>query len=339
MTNKTTATVQDKKRNFETFREQAIYLIDIQVRCGVTSRKLEWEFTGLSDQARQSYEKQGIKAGSVPVFKSLRKKYNKLEARKKKIQRIYLVYAEPYWFFREEDLETVAQELEHLQQLSNDLKKEIKTDYQAEKEAYWRSLEQTFNNADLPPSEAEKASKYYFSFFPSLEEALDKFGVEISNFMRVPSLVEQAQEEARLAESETKRQEQIALQNLQRQFVGNLREKVSTAVQSATDDAYGIIAESLEKIECKGNKEFTRKQQQTLQEYVERLQRLATFNSDLEGLAESLDTIVSFGKNADQREQMKKQVESLKSRFTGELEILQNSEGKGHKALADWLIA
>jgi hypothetical protein len=88
--------VEEKRRNFESFLNDSIYLFSINIYQGVGTRKIEWQHLGLSPETVKSLKDNDISPPTLKVFQGLCKKATKLTGIRERIQRKYMVYAQPY---------------------------------------------------------------------------------------------------------------------------------------------------------------------------------------------------------------------------------------------------
>lgn len=329
--------VSEKKRNFDTFLEDSIYLFSINIYQGVGTRKIEWEHLGLSQETVQSLKDNEISPPTLKVFQGLCKKATKLTGIRERIQRKYMVYAQPYWFIREQDITKTVEELNELLETCETLRNEALAEYELEKDAYIIRLKNVCESAGLTGDELEGAMRYYASFFPSKEKVANDFRVEISQFVRVPSIKEQAEQDAELAQSQAKLTEANIVQQLSHEYAYEIRRKFGEAVGEAKDEIYGILAEQLTKLEVIGTDEINKRTQTALQKAIERMTVLTGFDEGLKSVVANFSSIVSTAKNLDQRSKMFETIDDLRKKLTDEIDLISN-DGKGHKALAQWML-
>ncbi|NCO76666.1 MAG: hypothetical protein GW856_15760, partial [Cyanobacteria bacterium] len=292
---------------------------------------------GLSPETVKSLKDNDISPPTLKVFQGLCKKATKLTGIRERIQRKYMVYAQPYWFIRECDITKTVEELNELLETCETLRNEALAEYELEKDAYLLKLKNVCESAGLLGDELEKAMNYYASFFPSKEKVASDFRVEISQFVRVPSIKEQAENDAVLAQSQNKLTEANIMQQLNTEYAYEIRRKFSEAVGEAKDEIYGILAEQLGKLETIGTEEINNRTQNSLNKAIERMSVLTGFDEGLQAVAQQFGAIVSTAKNVDQRSQMFNIIGDFRKKLTDEISII-SSEGKGHKALAQWML-
>lgn len=329
--------VVEQKRNFDSFREESIYLFAINIYQGVGAKKMEWQHLGLSAETVQSLKDNDISPPTLKVFQGLCKKATKLTGIRERIQRKYMVYAQPYWFIRECDIVKTVEELNELKETCNTLRNEALAEYELEKHAYIVRLENVCRSAGLSEQELENAMVHYTSFFPTKEKVATDFRVEVSNFQKVPSIREQLENDAVLAQSQAKLTEANIIQQLSHEYAYEIRSKFGDAVAEAKDEIYSIFAEQLTKLETIGTEEINKRTENTLQKAVERLSVLTAFDDGLQSIAYQFGTIVNTAKNVDQRSQMFGIIEDLRNKLTDDISII-SSDGKGHKAIAQWTL-
>lgn len=326
----------EKKRKIDFLLEEAIYLFNINVYQGIGMRKIEWEHLGLKPETIESLKENKVSTPSVTVFQGLAKKASKLNSIKAKIQRKFMVYAEPYWFIRECDLESAADEIQQMRNQFNEFQNELLNDYEIERDVFLSKVGKVLVSAGIESSELEKALSHYICYFPSKEKVIADFRLEFTGPIRVPSLKEQSEHDATLAENLNRLNEANIVQQLQIEYTNNIRAKFTDAITSAEDEIYCILAEQLEKLETVGTKKVNKRTQQGLEKALERMSVLTAYNEGLSGIAEQFGVIVSFAKNR-QRSQMHNQISDLRNKLNDEIDLISNN-GKGHKALAQWMI-
>jgi len=329
--------ITEQARNFDLFREEAIYLFAINVYQGVGMRRIEWEHLGLKSETINTLKKNKASTPSLTVFSGLKDKASQLNSMKAKIQRRFMVYAQPYWFIRECDLEKAADEIQEMREEFSKMQDELVIDYDNERDSFLLKVGQILQSAGVEGTELENALSHYLCYFPSKEKVIADFRLEFTGPIRVPSMREQTEQDAILAENQNRLNEANIIQQLQMEYTHNIRSKFSEAVGEAKDEIYGILAEQLGKLETIGTDEVNNRTQKTLQKAINRMSVLTGYDEGLQSIAQNFGAIVSSAKNLDQRSEMFNKISDLRKKLSDEISLISH-EGKGHKALAQWMM-
>ena len=292
---------------------------------------------GLKNETIDTLKENKASTPSLTVFQGLREKASKLNSLKARIQRRFMVFAQPYWFIRECDLEKAANEVQTMRESFTKMQNELISDYDVERDEYLLKVGKILRSAGVEGNELENALSHYLLYFPSQEKVLADFRLEFTGPIRVPSMQEQCEQDAILAESENRLNEANIIQQLQIEYTRNIRAKFSSAIDEAKDEIYGILAEQLEKLETISTDEVNKRTQNSLQKAIERMSILTGYDQGLKGIAEHFGAIVSTAKNLDQRSEMFNKISDLRHKLSDEISLI-SSEGKGHKALAQWMM-
>ena len=331
------ARLQEQKRNFESFREESIYLLSIAIHQGIGTRKFDWKYLGLKPATVESLIENNISPPTIKVFAGLNKKATKLNSIKERIQRKYMVYAQPYWFVRECDLEKASVEIQELRRTCDSFRNQALNEYELERDAYLQKVKNVCQTAGLTNDDLELAIAHYLSYFPSREKVIRDFRVEFSGPVRIPSIREQMEQDAILAESQNRLNEANIIAQLQAEHSRNIRAKFQEAMSEAKDEIYGILAEQLSKLESIGNNEINNRTRSTLEKAIERMSILLGYEGGLQRVAQNFASIVKSSQHLDQRNVMLTQIANLKEQLKDEVDLL-TFEGKGHRALAQWML-
>ena len=183
---------------------------------------------------------------------------------------------------------------------------------------------------------------------PSREAVSEQIGAKIGICVRIPSLKEQAQEDAELARSladresaEVSLRETRMARQLQDEYANNIRNSFSTAMEVAENEVYALITDSLSRMsDYASGHNLTETTKQKLLENIARLDTLATFGDQTAPLTELVSTITEVSQSAVQRQVTRSTLQTL----IGEIRAQLNQEvdthkvtGKGHKAIAQWM--
>ncbi|PSF28546.1 hypothetical protein C7H19_24565 [Aphanothece hegewaldii CCALA 016] len=324
-----------RQRNLDAFREEGVYLFNISVHGGRVSFQLKWEHLGLSSETIAALKQNNAQPTRIKFFKSLQGKLNRLSYLRKEIQKKLMVYCEPYWFAPESKFEELADAVANLKETALLFKDEVLLEYGAEKEKYVSIVEGILRTTQLSQDVQESVKKIYLSNFPTRQQISESFYIELFGPIRVPSIKEQSQFDASLAESETRNYQAKALKELESQFHRSLQTKLSEVIQSATDEFCEILADTLPKLARLSETHLSDRVRAKLTESLERCQNLLNFDQSLKGLAHDLDVLVKVS-NGHNEQLLAQSIANIKAALTTETRLL-TTQGKGHRALSEWL--
>lgn len=324
-----------RQRHLDTFRSEGVYLFNISVHGGRTSFQIKWEHLGLSQETIKALKENNAQPTRIKFFNSLQRKLNKLGYQRKEIQSKLMVYRDPYWFVPESKFEDLADAVASLKQTASLYKNEVLLDYELEKQKYLTVVDKILRTTPLSGETQESVQKIYLSLFPTQQQIGSSFYIELFGPIRVPSIKEQSQMDAELAEFEVRNFQAKALIELETQFHRGLQTKLSEVVQSASDEFCGILAENLTLLEQLGRQDLPDRRKSQLLEAVERCQNLVCFEKSLGDVAEQFTAIASRARSHNYIE-MSEAIAQLKGDLTREYHLIAPS-GKGHRALAEWL--
>lgn len=326
----------EKKRNFDLFREESIYLFGINVYQGIGMRRIEWQHLGLKPETIESLKENKASTPSLTVFNGLKEKASKLNSMRARIQRRYMVYSQPYWFIKECDLENAADEIQEMRSQFTQFQNELLENYDVEREDYLLKVGKILQSTGVEGTDLERALTHYVIYFPSKEKVMADFRLEFTGPVRIPSIKEQSEQDAQLAETENRIQSANILQQLQLEYANNVRAKFNEAVDEAKDEIYAILAEQLTKLEEVGNKRINKRIKNSLENALDRISILTGYDESLAEISKSFGAI-AFSAKVNQRSQMLERIAELRQKLSDEVNLISN-EKQGHKALAQWII-
>ncbi len=324
-----------RQRNLDTFRQEEVYLFNISVHGGRVSFQIKWEHLGLSPQTIKALKENNAQPTRINFFNTLQRKLNKLTYLKKKIQSKLMVFSEPYWFVPKSKFEELADVVTTLRETALLYRNEILSEYDSEKEKYLTIVEQILQTTTLEKEIQASVKEIYLRIFPTQQAIASSFYIELFGPVRVPSIKEQSQKDAELAEFEARNYQAKALKELEIQFQRSLQTKLAQAVQSASDEFCAILAENLTRLQQLGSEDLSARRQIKLLEAVERCRNLVCFEKSLEDVAQQFTEITTCARNQNYS-QMAEAIAQLKADLNRECHLISAS-GKGHRALAEWL--
>lgn len=371
--------IQTANRNLDALRTEEIYLLGISVGVGVGRLTIdcgEIEINpGMSDAIARAEGRWTI---TLPVYKELSKKGTQLSTRRSKIQKKYLRFARPYWYCSRADLPALRDEIfgvvesdrpqdKGLLQLADELRAEALDTYDEAFGSFLENLEEVLLRAGkFSEDELEGLLQKYAEQFPSRQDILNSFGVTLEGPIKIPSLAEEANSNADIAEAIAREQaaqitakqqevdqqriadEQAAIAQLQQFWIQSVQESFAVGIKQAQDDAYGLIADILASVEgieepgkLHGN--LRKRLDGKLRELQTAVNAIAAindgeFDQHLPAFAEKVKQIKTVADSAIAPESLQQRLQGLREEMLGELSAVKSSTRKGHRALAQWMI-
>lgn len=375
-------------RNIEVIRTEEIYLFGITVvtGCGKISIDCGNKLKFNPELSEAVSEQAGNYLIQLPVFKELSKKGAKLSSRRAKIQEKYLRYARPYWYVNKKDMPALRDEIclyvdaskeseKSLMQLADELRSEALENYDDAHTEFLVGLEKIFRRSNLHPDEVSRLLMEYDAYFPSQEKITNNFGVLLEGPIKIPSLVEEAQRNADLAEAlareaaaenHTLRQEierqtlnaerdaqlrqEQAIRELEQQWINSVQSSFAQGIEDARDEGYLFMAQMLERIEGVDPADLTKRTKDYLDGKLRSLQTcLNTLNSVLVNDEHPDPVLKRFAEVSRQlkvlttasvdRERVQQRLNALREQMRDELAgMVAGSQSKGHRAIAKWMI-
>ncbi|MBD1995345.1 hypothetical protein H6G00_01700 [Leptolyngbya sp. FACHB-541] len=313
--------VRNRRRNLEMFRNTAIYLLRIGISVGTRSVSLKYREMGLPEEIVNALEETRVSQPTLTIFRTLEKSANKLEGLKKKLQRRYMIYSEPYWFISERDIEAVRELVNEMHQECSRLKAETLDAYDENFEQYLAevaSILYAAQRSELQRSQEVEAARQkdstiepffvrmteekiqsilpiYAEKFPTREKVEKSFKVTEDWGGRVPSLVEQSKEDAdlaeaiaRQAEAKIRQAESEQAQQFHQEWVKGVHEAFQEGLTTVKEEVIGIVAENLNTLEKMQVQDVQAHTKKRIRENLERLETLMGFDGSLEDLVNEL---------------------------------------------------
>ena len=327
--------IRQSSRNIENLRDEAIYIFNISVHGGTCSFGIKWNHLGLSQETIKALKENNAQPTRIKFFNSLQKKLNQLTYLRKKIQSKLMIYSEPYWFVPESKFEEVSKAVSELKETALVFKEEILQEYEEEKGKYIQIVKEILETITTEESK-ESIQSTYLSAFPTYTQIHSSFYIELFGPIRIPSIKEQSLIDAELAESELRGYKAKALLELECQFKKSLQTKLTEAVQEASSEFCSILAENLSLLEGLESEGLSDHKKSKLLEAVERCKNLVSFENSLEDVAEQFNEISGYAHDK-KFIKMSEAINKLREKLTKENDHLISSNGKGHRALAEWL--
>ena len=338
-------TIQDIKqasvqyRNLEQIQEKDIYTIKVKVKKGRRTKALKWEYLGLPQEQIEALNEHKSTPGSIRLVEIVENECRQEGVKDKRrlnklineLKNEYLIYFPPHYFFAESQIEEVTALLNEILAEEGRIKEKINSLYEEEKEKQELKIrEQIQYNPNLNAIQVEQIVIKYMAYYPTKQEILNSFGIEIEYIQRVPSLKEQAKTDQELFELKT-------IEDLQEQYKKQITNKLNYATSHVVDEAIKLVNESINKIETlkSENKNFTDDRKRNIQKAVQRVERLAQFNGSLAEIAESFSQYTE-GEINHRSNFLSQEIKEIKQSLQLEIKQVEQAQN-GHKSLSAWL--
>ncbi|GFE69035.1 hypothetical protein [Chroococcus sp. FPU101] len=330
--------IQVRYRKLDEYRDQSLWLFNFSIHGGRRSYTLEWKTLGIKKETIEYLKKRNIKEPKIPFLDTLNSYLNKLNYfAKKRLKNDKLMrYIEPNWFTIENNLEEITRNFQKLKRKRNVYLTKILSLYESQKDESVKVIKQLLTTNDLEISEQEIIIAKFLKSFPTPEQIKEDFYIEITQLTRIPSIAEQSKIDAELAESELRRTQAKIAQELQNEYKQNLQKQLTTVIKTATNEFCEILADVLPKLTTLSQNKLSDRSVSKLQEALLRCQNLINFDQSLKGLSNDLDLLIQVSKDNNQQ-LIDQAINNLKVALSEETTLL-TTEGKGHRALAEWMI-
>lgn len=345
-------TIQDVKnasvqyRELEKIQEQDIYTIKVKVKKGRRTKALKWEYLGLTSAQIEALNEYKSSPGTIRLVEIVENECQQGGNQEKRLNKLiselkneYLVYFPPHYFFTESQIGEVTEILNKILEEEARIKEKVSKLYETEKEKQeYKIREQIQYNPYLNAIEIDQIVALYMAHYPTEQEILNSFGIEIEYIQRVPSLKEQAKTQTELAKWQQEQKELKTIEDLQEEYKKNIQEKLNSATAHVVNEAIELINESMEKIETlkSKNKNFTNERKKNIRKAVERVERLAKFNGGLADIAQSFSKYAETEMLNPQGNILNQEIKEIKQNLQLELQQVESAE-TGHKSLSAWL--
>lgn len=273
-------------RDLRAIRTEQIFLLNIEVRVGVGSVKINCDEIDLNPNVSEAIARaEGRWTITLPVFGDLVKAGTQLQTRRRKIQDQYLRWARPYWYVSRVDMPALRDEIfvsvdtdknqqKSLMQLADELRARALEQYDEAFQKFSGDLYDILSRAGFEGDRLEDLAWRYAEAFPSRDKISQSFGVSLEGPIRIPSLVEEAernadlatqlareqaalnslseeqlQAEQQLARRAARLKEEQAIAQLQQYWIQEVQKSFAAGIRQAQDDAYGLLAEMLSTIQ------------------------------------------------------------------------------------------
>ena len=323
--------------NFAT--SETVYILSIKLSVGSTRVALPWETIRIRPELITGLNQAGAACPSVDLFRGLAKRGGQLKTRKEFIQTHWLQSGGGFWFCREQDLPAVAAEIAEMQAFADELRAELADIYDQEFTDYLGRIATVLAAASIPPDEARGIVNQFAARFPTLADAQAGFGFVIDGPYRVPSLLEQAQGDNKVASELLQSEELKALQELQHRQVEGIASAVADCVAVAQDEIYGLIAEQLQRLEALDvSKLGNHRSMRSAIETCRVLQRKLDFSGSLADVVAQVDTATQVARKGNQAA-LQETLDQIKKRLGADLDTLQSSGKTVHKKLSSYMLS
>jgi len=342
----------EQYRNLELIQETSIYTIQIRVKKGRKSKSLKWEYLGLPKEQVRALEKYGNTPGSIRLVEVIENECKQGEEGPKgaprlnklinKLKNDYLVYFAPHYFFAESQVKEITDLLNQIFAEEERIRNKVEECYEKEyKCAAFRIRESIRYNPNLTQEEIKQIVAKYISYYPTKEELLNGFGIEIEHIEKIPSILEQGQKHLGIAEQNQKKQELKNIADLQEEYYQNIKTKLGSATDKVVAEAMELMDKHLSKIDDlrKEGKTLQSRAKKGLREAVDRINRLANFNSSLKTIAEDFAAYSQkeISGNFDGLTFLDKELNGVREQLKADMKNISNENNHGHKRIAQWL--
>lgn len=327
-------------RNLELIQEKEIYTIKITIRKGRKTKSLDWQYLGLSKEQVNALEKYKVNPGSLKIVEIIEREsqqgkgHNQSDRLNKLIQRLrndILVYFPPHYFFSEDQIEEVTEIINKIYKEEERIKDKIEACYEEE---YQKQLERIKNiisaNPNINEKEVDHIVNKFILCYPSKMELKEQLGIEIEYIEKVPSLIKQQEENVKLKEIQS-------IQDLQQEYKRSIQNKLEKVSDSVVDEALVLIQEQITKIDKTKNDKLPNKTKEKLEEAIQRVERLANFNSSLKDIAKSFKQYGNLENKKDGTQEIEAELNQVQTELKQTIQQVEAEYSVGHKKVAQWL--
>jgi hypothetical protein len=335
-----TATTQN--RDLSQFMNSAIYMLNVSVSLGRSRQRMEWSDLNLSVELVEKLQQAGSDCPRIHLFDGLQAASNKFHLLRKRVQR-WMIYASPYWFVQEKDIVSVAEDVRNLL-AEVDLQRQAVLDrYEDDRTSFAIRVHEIAIAAGLSDGLATSIMDQYLVKFPTREQVAGSISASVQGPIRVPSLVEQASEEASLAQAladkanaDNALSEAAAIAQLQQSWASSIREQLGEAVQGAASEIREVISDCLTKLDESASRgRHSNRVAESVQKGIERLEVLLQFDSSLSDIVGELRSVASSAKGGT--DEIAQRVAAIRKAVYNCVDM-ENTSGRGHKAIAQFMI-
>ena len=288
------ATPRVGQQEFFHLEKEPIYLLKLTVKVGVQSLKLDGSHLGIGDDVMRLLHSAAKGGYSAKINNYLKDAANKLQSRQKIIYNRYTVLSEPFRLVHSKALPAALEAIEEMVAEANSLREGILTTYEQEYAAFLEWVYQVLTAAALKTDLISLALRQYAQGYPTLEELqANSLQVLVEGPIKIPSLLETAQQEAELAKQQVAKQavevEQQRLKILQRAQETLQQTLVSTLYDAqirSRDEANDKLAQLMESFNLEGANATSRTGQRW-ETLISRLEVLEGYDSSLEPIIQS----------------------------------------------------
>lgn len=206
-------TIQTAQRDIDPLRTDEIYIFDMSVGVGCGKLKIDCGEIELDSSVSEAIaEADGRWTITIPIFRELTRKGTQLSTRRKAIQKKFLRFARPYWYVSKSDMPALRDEIftpvetdkpqqKALMQLADELRGEALDIYDDAFSEFLHNVSRIGRKAKLSEDKLTVLLTHAAGQFPTRQEILSNFGVFLEGPIKIPSLREEAERDAQLAEA------------------------------------------------------------------------------------------------------------------------------------------
>lgn len=311
-----------------------IYLVDIEIKGGVSALSIEWDHLGLEPDLIDSLKASKASKIKIPVFSKLSKALTRVRNERIRIYAKYCLYSAPWRYCTTNTVERFLEELECLKVESQQLKSEVIESLETEKRAYLASILKIIEQVIPDVSLQEYVLSVYADKFPDEEQVQENFTVTLTNFIEVPSLFEQVQDDTEKTNELAKNIESKALLNAKKEYAKTIQENLGTAIKESTRELYAILSETLTKI---SEAKSSQKAKDVCKKAMERVEIIAEFNPGIDSLKDAFgESVAAYA--SDDRTALDNALKSVKIALQGHKQAISELPQETREGMAKFMI-
>lgn len=317
-----------KLRNLNQIK-QDLYILEINLSGTSASTSVRWEELGFTGEDLEAVKASEAKLASIPLFKALKTAGSELTSVRNQIY-YKMIRAEGRTACTAEKLPQIWAEIQQLQQLANQLREDLASEYEAGLQEFLERITHLLANKKfgLSPEDVSEKVERITGKFPHKSQIENYLTVRIGAFELIPSIESQLSLETNIANAEAQKlaaQNQInaerivaQIQAQQARDIQKLRQELITAAKSECYEMVAKLVSNLAKFETGSS---SKRLKNGLKNHTERLEAL--LGADIDGtLIEVFDkfklvsqTVQKDNENlsADGRAQLQQEINALKA--------------------------
>lgn len=314
------------------FIHQDVYLVSIEISGGVSPVALDWNHLGLDSELIDDLKASKAHKIKIPLFDSLNKAVTAIRNLRGAIYSKFLIRSAPWWYCLDSQVDKFLSEYEDLKQFADIKKREITSKRDQELQIYLASVRKILENIIQDESTVEYLLWEYARLFPTVSDIEERFEVQLTSFIKVPSLISQIKKDSEEAQIIAENVRSQALINAQNEYSQRVHDALSSAIDKTTNELYELLGDTLQKITQCSN---TPKAREMCQRALERVEILAEFNPVLGDIKNAFsDTVQAHAKELD----LKHALDSVKIALNGHSDLLANIEPDTRKTITRFML-